>query len=503
MNLEHFPKQAKEADIALLLESSYPFILGGVSAWVHQIIENFPQYTFALIFLGGAPENYKEGLRYKLPKNVVHLQVHYLFDENEPAPPEKPLVGNKKGFDYIETLHKSFACPHLTGFSQIEDMSIYMQGVEGVSYEDFLYSERSWDYINKEYDKQCGDSSFIDYFWTVKNIHKPLWKLTNILNQLPKVKLVHSVSTGYAGLLSFLIQRRFGYPVILTEHGIYTKERKIDIFLSTIFREDTDRPLTESHYLRKLWDRYFITLAKLSYNVANPIVSLFKHAHNIQISEGAPPEKAIVIPNGVDIERYKLLRKPLDEKYPVVCFVGRLVPMKDVKGFIRAIPNLHNQLPDYQFWIVGSTDQDPKYAQECVELVENIMMQEVIEFFDHQQMENVLPRIKILVLSAIRESMPLVILESFAAGVPVVVTDVGACREMVLGADEEDIAIGPAGKVVKVADPRELELAIKEILDNPQLWEQMSKSAIKRAERYYNQQTMIEKYQQLYEKAMT
>lgn len=43
-------KQAKEVDIALLLESSYPFILGGVSTWVHQIIENFPQYTFALIF---------------------------------------------------------------------------------------------------------------------------------------------------------------------------------------------------------------------------------------------------------------------------------------------------------------------------------------------------------------------------------------------------------------------------------------------------------------------
>ena len=503
MNSYLFPKQAKEVDIALILESSYPFSLGGVSAWVHQIIENFPQYSFALIFLGGSPENYKEGIRYKIPKNVTHFQVHYLFDEHEPAAPEKSLIGNEQGFKYIEKIHDSFKCPHLSTFNSIEDMTVFMQGVDGVTYEDFLYSERSWDFINKEYQKQCGDSSFIDYFWTIKNIHKPLWKLAKILNNLPKIKLVHTVSTGYAGLLSFFIQRRFGYPVILTEHGIYTKERKIDIFLSTIFREDTDRPLTESNYLRDLWDRYFVTLAKLSYNVADPIVSLFKHAHDIQISEGAPPEKAVIIPNGVNIDRFKALRRPLEERLPVVCFVGRLVPIKDVKGFIRAVPNLHNQIPDLKFWIVGSTDQDPKYAQECVNLAENIMLKEVIEFYDHQKMEDVLPRVKILVLSSIRESMPLIILESFAAGVPVVVTDVGACKEMVLGLDEDDIALGPAGKVVKVAKPKELELAIRDIINNPELWNQMSESAIKRAERYYDEKTMIEKYQQLYEKAMT
>lgn len=49
-------------------------------------------------------------------------------------------------------------------------------------------------------------------------------------------------------------------------------------------------------------------------------------------------------------------------------------------------------------------------------------------------------------LPAIRESMPFVLLESFAAGVPVVATDVGACKEMIMGINEEDAALGPAGK---------------------------------------------------------
>ena len=40
------------ADITLLLEGTYPFVRGGVSGWVHQIIEGLPQFKFSLIFLG-------------------------------------------------------------------------------------------------------------------------------------------------------------------------------------------------------------------------------------------------------------------------------------------------------------------------------------------------------------------------------------------------------------------------------------------------------------------
>lgn len=48
-------KQPYIADIALLLEGTYPFIRGGgVSSWVHQMISGLPEYRFALVFLGGA-----------------------------------------------------------------------------------------------------------------------------------------------------------------------------------------------------------------------------------------------------------------------------------------------------------------------------------------------------------------------------------------------------------------------------------------------------------------
>ena len=71
--------QTKYADITLLLEGTYPFIRGGVSGWVHQIIEGLPQFTFSLIFLGSRKSDYDE-LKYTLPKNVAHLECHYLWD---------------------------------------------------------------------------------------------------------------------------------------------------------------------------------------------------------------------------------------------------------------------------------------------------------------------------------------------------------------------------------------------------------------------------------------
>ena len=69
----------KTADITLLLEGTYPFVSGGVSSWVHQIITGLPDVDFALVFLGGSPETH-DRIRYTLPKNVVHLEAHFLSE---------------------------------------------------------------------------------------------------------------------------------------------------------------------------------------------------------------------------------------------------------------------------------------------------------------------------------------------------------------------------------------------------------------------------------------
>lgn len=500
MNTDTFPK-SKEADIALLLEGSYPFIKGGVSEWVHQIIQNLPQYRFALIFLGSSPENYQEGVRYPLPKNVVHLQINYLF------PPEenftiKSIQGNPAGFEKIRDCHEAFRSQEKKIMDKIGDLSLYLDEKIGVDYKQFLYSKASWDYITEQYNQNCTDPSFIHYFWTIKNIHKPLWQLAKIVENFPQVKILHSISTGYAGFLGALLHHHYKFPLILTEHGIYTKERRIDIFRSQVFQDINvlDHAITEFSYSHHLWNRFFETLARLCYNAANPVISLFNAAQTVQLEGGATPEKSFVIPNGIDLIRFGKLRRSLEEKSKIVCFIGRKVPIKDVKGFIRAIAIAHQQIPAIQAWIIGAEDEDPQYAQECHDLAENLSLQNVISFKLHQVVDTILPEIQLLVLSSISESMPLVILESFAAGIPVVATNVGACHELIFGHSPEDKAIGSSGTIVRIADPKDLATAMVELLTKEEIWKKASDAAIQRVEKFYNQTTMINTYQDIYRK---
>ena len=69
-------RRAESADIALLLEGTFPYVSGGASSWSNQIQRAYPQYRFALVFLGSRRSDYG-AFRYQLPDNVVHFEEHY------------------------------------------------------------------------------------------------------------------------------------------------------------------------------------------------------------------------------------------------------------------------------------------------------------------------------------------------------------------------------------------------------------------------------------------
>src|SRR5215831_10124881 len=60
-----------EADICLILEGAYPFIAGGVSSWVHDLIKSQPEFTFHLVALSA--DESKKQLQFELPPNVIRM----------------------------------------------------------------------------------------------------------------------------------------------------------------------------------------------------------------------------------------------------------------------------------------------------------------------------------------------------------------------------------------------------------------------------------------------
>jgi polysaccharide biosynthesis protein PelF len=490
---------AKKVDILIICEGAYPFIKGGVSAWVQQLISALSEYTFGVVFLGTVPEDYQEP-KYEFPDNLIHLQPVYLFQPHQYKTTIWPKR-NKKALAKIKRMHDWFKKDtHAKGLKHFPDIASLIESGKGFDEYQFLYSHDSWDYFTDMYQQYCTDPSYLDYFWTIRNIHLPIWKVADTVAAVPEFKIVHSVSTGYAGFLGALLRQRYHKPFILTEHGIYTKERRIELLQMPIVRED-ESIVGDVSYMRKLWIRFFESIARVCYMHANEIISLYETAQRHQIADGASSELTKIIVNGVDIEKFKPLRRPKNAAVPkVMCLIGRIVPIKDIKNFILAVNIAQKKIPDLQGWVVGPMDEDEEYTDECLKLMNTLGVEDYVKFLGVQNVLDIFPKIGVTVLTSISEGMPLVILESYAAGIPVVVTNVGACRNMVLGQHEQDQALGASGAVASIANPQETADDCVDLLLHPEKWQRASAAAIARVEQYYDEKTMFDAYREIYQK---
>ncbi|VVG72976.1 glycosyl transferase family 1 [Pandoraea apista] len=515
------------ADVALLLEGTFPYVLGGVSSWVDLLIRAFPDLTFAVVFIGSRRSDYGAPV-YPMPANVVHFEAHFLYEmadapTNAADSPARTRQGSgdPEAFAQIARMHDLFRQRHEARERAGDDMSVddlhamlskilpMLRDGHALAQPEFLHSERAWDFITQRYERFCHDPSFTDYFWTIRAMHKPIWQLASIASALPPARMYHTVSTGYAGLLGAMLRMSTGRPLLVTEHGSYTKERKLDLLQSEWLRDNRgpfERDISRVGYFQNLWMRFFEAIGRICYDTANEIVSLYEGNRQRQVSDGAPAHKTRSIANGVDIERFAALRVARRETdaqterpdiAPVVALVGRVVPVKDIKTFLRAVFIAYRARPDLQGWIVGPDTEDTAYAQECRDLAASLGMEYQVQFTGYRAIESVLPQIGVLALSSVSEALPLVMLEAAAAGVPVVATDVGACRQLIVGKDDEDRALGCSGRVVPMADPEALAAAIVDVLE-PGAWHAASRAGIARVERYYRLDTMRDAYRMLY-----
>ena len=169
---------------------------------------------------------------------------------------------------------------------------------------------------------------------------------------------------------------------------------------------------------------------------------------------------------------------------------------------MRAMRRAANQMPLEEGWIAGPEDEDPAYAEECRNLVASLGLEDKVKFLGFQKIENLMPKIGLTILSSISEALPLVILEGYAAGVPTISTDVGSCRQLIEGLDDEDRGLGVSGAVVNIADPQALADAALALLGNPEAWTAASRAGIARVERYYTDDLMFGAYRRVYERAL-
>lgn len=485
-------------DVMFILEGTYPFVAGGVSSWVHALISGMPDINFGIIYLSEAYK--KRPYKYELPPNVKCLLEVSVFDLVS-LPPDKgadPKESWRAFADLANGLERGVV-------DNFEDIYQYLGfgGKRGATVAELGTSRRSWETLTQLYDLQASRTSFIDFFWTWRGALASFLQLM-LVRPIP-ARCYHTVSTGWAGLVGTNMRRTNKRPLLLTEHGIYTNERKIEILQAEwLGAQDAKLSLRQDlGFLRKFWINMFLALGKIAYDHSDHIFSLYGGNKELQVEYGADPATIDIVPNGVRIKGLEATRPPLAKRdIPRVGFIGRIVPIKDVKTLLLAFRQVVASLPEAKLEIMGPTEEDPEYFEECRTLVNLLDLSRNVTFHGRVQVAEWYPKIDIQVLTSISEGQPLVILEGYCSGLPCVATDVGSCRELIEGRTDEDKALGSAGRITGVGNPDATAAAILEILTNPELHASMCRAAHERVRRYYDHDDMVKTYRQIYTQAM-
>ncbi|NCN04840.1 MAG: DUF3492 domain-containing protein [Spirochaetales bacterium] len=455
--------------VCFVIEGSYPYVTGGVSAWVHDLIQGLEEIDFVLWTISA---DSKPKLRYTLPDNVVEHR-NLLLTEQQAKAFGVHLDTIQLTHEVLAKHQEIFRGGHPSFRTMIETIpeGYYLSELS-------VTQDEYWNLIVGMNQKNNPIYPFTDYYWAWKSAHDLMFTVLGA--PAPQADIYHALSTGFAGLAALAAKYRHQKRFLLTEHGLYHKEREIEIRKSQFVRG----------YQRDMWIKVYNRLSEVCYREADLITALFEENRQKQIELGADPSRCQVIPNGIDPTKFGVQRQPRPGYH--VGLVGRVVPIKDIKTFIAAGKILLDLYDDLTVYCIGPTDEDPGYYEDCMRMVTSLKMEDRFIFTGRQNVLEYYSFLDVLMLTSIREAQPLVILEAWAAGVPVVSTEVGNVGEML----EYNTRY-----LSRPKDPEKLADGVRYIRENPKEAAITLKSNRKRLETLYSRNILLQAYRDLYAQA--
>ncbi|HSL46947.1 MAG TPA: GT4 family glycosyltransferase PelF [Anaerolineales bacterium] len=465
--------------ICFVLEGNYPYVRGGVSTWVDGFIRSLPRHHFALWTITDLESN-RGGFAYELPDNVIEVSENCLgtsFNLRIDKNPNLKFSARER-----EAIAKLIRCGDPDW-----DVLLNIFHLHSEKPVEFFLSEEFLSMLKELAREQFPFASFSDLFWTVRSMFLPLLFLMG--QPMPEADLYHSPSTGYAGVLAALASKKYNKPFVLTEHGIYTREREEEIL-----RSDWVIP-----HFKDYWISMFFMFARLAYQQANRVTSLYRRASLIQQELGCAPEKCDMVPNGLDVDAFSAIPDKPEDGWVDIAAIVRFAPIKDIKTMIYSFSRLKQEFEKARLHIVGGVD-DEEYHQECLDLIKYLDIKDIV-MPGNVNTRQYLEKIDFTILTSISEGQPFAVLESMAARRPVIATDVGCCRELIEG-DEGD-NFDHAGICVPPMHQTKLLQALMQLCENESLRKSMGLAGQERVQHFYRINNVMNDYQKVYEKAIS
>jgi glycosyltransferase involved in cell wall biosynthesis len=216
------------------------------------------------------------------------------------------------------------------------------------------------------------------------------------------------------------------------------------------------------------------------------------------VTAGVAASNISVIHNAIDTEAWSLgkatadLRKELGlgHAFPVIGYVGRVMPEKDLDTWLRAAALVADRHPTARFVLVGE-GRDGTTQRHLQSLAAALGIASYVTFAGYR--DDLLPAyasFDVFMLTSRREGLPNSILEAMAMGLPVVTTDVAGAKELVLD--------GQTGFVLPQGDVHGLAQAALALVDNDSLRLRMGQTGRERVDREFSFTQRLQHIEELY-----
>lgn len=176
-----------------------------------------------------------------------------------------------------------------------------------------------------------------------------------------------------------------------------------------------------------------------------------------------PRDRVVVIPNGVAPPERKLgklslrVQPPIEKGAKIILHVGRLMKVKNQQLAIRVFRELRDLRPNERFCLLFAGSGEDEH--ELRQLAMTLGVADRVRFLGYRDdVDEIMRRSNVVLLTSLNEAMPLTLLEAMYAGTPIVTTPWQGARELL-----ED---GKLGCVTANYDPKAVATALARWLDD-------------------------------------
>ncbi|NOY69444.1 MAG: glycosyltransferase family 4 protein [Deltaproteobacteria bacterium] len=301
-------------------------------------------------------------------------------------------------------------------------------------------------------------------------LHKKLYNLSFswwLHNNVNRVINRHALSRiniqcGPGGL--FLL-RKPDVPVIATCHHTWWQQ---SIFIQS-----------------QWWKKIFIPFERRTYKLSDLIICDSEASASVLKQRyGIHPEKIIVIPIGMDMDKFYPM-PGVNKLEKSLFFVGRLEKRKGIDFLVKTMELVTRKMPEARLFVGGQGKGFSGLSQYIAKhgLKDNIIF---LGFIPDSELNGWYNRVQCVVVPSIFEGFGLTAVEAMAAGTGVIVTSDPSLAAIV--DDQEN------GFVIPYGDRNALSNRILLMLENTEIQKKISQKALLKVKTHYNWDTIIPRY---------